>query len=315
MGGYIYWVGAEKFPAGDGSYTKTYMIVSFDLSTHHFQVINIPEQLTDVLPSPFNISHLGDSLVLFGTFCVGDIILLSAWVLMVDGDSVTSYTMLFSIPTSHSVLLVGFTNNDMPIVEVDELGYQLAHTLQVYDPISQEFYAMGMEGDGGSFYIGPFKESLLLLYVFPVAKKSHGLSFSVICYRIIISFDNLVMAKLPEVMDQAGVFQKKGIDPTTYNISFRNVVDAPKQGGVFGDCGIWTEVPATEVYLKEIKDADKSLNYALMWVVLVRLKTTMNMQAWKDLTLFQELQHRKKEIRHQLMMQINEAHLRQLEKK
>ncbi|GJW68093.1 F-box domain containing protein [Tanacetum coccineum] len=122
LGGFIYWVGAETFPTGDG-----------------------------------------DSLVMFGTFCVGDIILLCAWLLMVDGGSITSYGILFSIPTSHSVLLVGFTNNDMPIVEVDELGYQLTHTLQVYDPISEEFHAVGMEGDGGSFYIGPFKESLPLL--------------------------------------------------------------------------------------------------------------------------------------------------------
>nr|GEU49598.1 phospholipase-like protein [Tanacetum cinerariifolium] len=38
-------------------------------------------------------------------------------------------------------------------------------------------------------------------------------------------------AKLPEVMEQAKVFQKKGIDPTTYNITFRNAVDVPKQGG------------------------------------------------------------------------------------
>nr|GEZ82789.1 F-box domain-containing protein [Tanacetum cinerariifolium] len=98
--------------------------------------------------------------------CVGNIILLCAWLLMVDDDSVTSYRMLFSIPTSHSILLVGFTNNHMPIVEVDDLGYQLAHKLQVYDPISEEFQKVSMEADGGSFYIGPYKESLVLL-IFP----------------------------------------------------------------------------------------------------------------------------------------------------
>nr|GFA04656.1 F-box domain-containing protein [Tanacetum cinerariifolium] len=47
-------------------------------------------------------------------------------------------------------------------------------------------------------------------------------------------------AKIPEVMVQVKVFDPKGIDHTRYTISFTNVVNVPKQGGVFGDCGIWT---------------------------------------------------------------------------
>ncbi|GJU98810.1 hypothetical protein Tco_1328081 [Tanacetum coccineum] len=74
---------------------------------------------------------------ILGTFCVGDIVLLCGWDLVVDGASVTSFSMLFSIPTINSVKLISFSNNDAPIVEVDELGYQLDHTLQVYDPISE----------------------------------------------------------------------------------------------------------------------------------------------------------------------------------
>nr|GEX64585.1 hypothetical protein [Tanacetum cinerariifolium] len=164
------------------------------------------------------------------TFCVGNIILLCAWLLMVDDDSVTSYRMLFNIPTSHSVLLVGFTNNHMPIVEVDDLEYHLAHKLQVYDPISKEFQNVDMEADGGSFYIGPYKESL---------------------------------AKLPEVMEHAEVFQKKGKDPTTYNITFRNAVDVPKQGGVFRDYGIWAILSGADnrppMLEKDMYDSWKSI--------------------------------------------------------
>ncbi|GJV73642.1 hypothetical protein Tco_1493637 [Tanacetum coccineum] len=102
-----------------------------------YPVFEIPQQLRDVLPSPFHISQLRSLIVLSGTFCIGDIVLLCGWDLAVDGASVTSFSMLFSIPTISSVKLIGFTNNDAPIVEVDELGYQLAHTLQVYDPISE----------------------------------------------------------------------------------------------------------------------------------------------------------------------------------
>nr|GEU55586.1 phospholipase-like protein [Tanacetum cinerariifolium] len=80
--------------------------------------------LRDVLPSPFHISQLKSSVVLSGTFSVGHIVLLCGWNLAVDAASVTSFSMLFSIPTTHSVKLIGFTNNDAPIVEVDELGSQ-----------------------------------------------------------------------------------------------------------------------------------------------------------------------------------------------
>ncbi|GJT58942.1 hypothetical protein Tco_1002475 [Tanacetum coccineum] len=97
------------------------------------------------------------------TFSVGDIVLLCEWVLTVNGASVMSFNMLFSLPTNHSVKLIGFTNTDAPIVEVDELGYQLEQTLQIYDPVAKEFRGVGMEADGGSFYIGPYKESLILL--------------------------------------------------------------------------------------------------------------------------------------------------------
>ncbi|GJS49070.1 hypothetical protein Tco_0599191 [Tanacetum coccineum] len=47
-----------------------------------------------------------------------------------------------------------------------------------------------------------------------------------------------IEANIPEVMMQAKVFDQKGIDHTRYTISFTNDVNVPKQGGVFGDCGI-----------------------------------------------------------------------------
>ena len=45
--------------------------------------------------------------------------------------------------------------------------------------------------------------------------------------------------KLPLILKETGVFEKKGIDPDRYRISFRHVTHIPKQGGVFGDCGIF----------------------------------------------------------------------------
>ncbi|PWA46772.1 phospholipase-like protein [Artemisia annua] len=44
---------------------------------------------------------------------------------------------------------------------------------------------------------------------------------------------------LPFILKETCVFEKKGIDPTSYSINFRHVTHIPKQGGVSGDCGIF----------------------------------------------------------------------------
>lgn len=54
-----------------------------------------------------------------------------------------------------------------------------------------------------------------------------------------VTLRNCLKVKLPKVLKKMNVFQKKGIDPTRYTVSFENVERVPKQGGVFGDCGIW----------------------------------------------------------------------------
>ncbi|GJY64637.1 phospholipase-like protein [Tanacetum coccineum] len=46
-------------------------------------------------------------------------------------------------------------------------------------------------------------------------------------------------SKLPVVLQETGVFVSKGIDPTHYSIKFRHAQNVPKQGGVFGDCGVF----------------------------------------------------------------------------
>ncbi|GJZ92271.1 transposase, MuDR, MULE transposase domain protein [Tanacetum coccineum] len=76
---------------------------------------------------------------------------------------VTSWRMLFVIPSTNVVKLIGFTKDDDPIVEVDR--GRMLHPLQVYDRTSQEFRNVGISVDGGSFFIGPYKESLILLNV------------------------------------------------------------------------------------------------------------------------------------------------------
>lgn len=52
--------------------------------------------------------------------------------------------------------------------------------------------------------------------------------------------DNIYLqVGLPVVLEQCKIFEMKGIDPTTYAITFKNAKNVPSQGGLFGDCGVW----------------------------------------------------------------------------
>ncbi|GJW32881.1 retrovirus-related pol polyprotein from transposon TNT 1-94 [Tanacetum coccineum] len=94
--------------------------------------------------------------------------LLCAWVLEVNGHVVTSYRMIVSVPTPYSSRLLGFNMDEEPIIEVDDIGYQMDTTLQVYNRTHEQFQNLGVEANSGSFFVGAFKESL-----------SHGLSLDV----------------------------------------------------------------------------------------------------------------------------------------
>ncbi|GJX92722.1 hypothetical protein Tco_0347308 [Tanacetum coccineum] len=126
--------------------------------------------------------------------------------------------MIVSVPTPYSSRLLGFNMDEEPIIKVDDIGYQMDTTLQVYHRTHEQFQNLGVEANSGSFFVGAFKESLIL-------SDETDRSF------------HPCVAKIPEVMMQVKVFDQKGIDHTRYTISFTNAVNVPKQRGVFGDCG------------------------------------------------------------------------------
>lgn len=163
VGGKIYWPASERFVNDDGMVYKIYMLVSFDLITHRFLVVNLPEELRVLIPFPFKISQLGNSLVVSSSYYLEDIRFLVAWVLEVVGGFVTSFQMLFNIPfpVDHVLKLLGFTNDGESIVEAN-ISQQLRRSLQVFVPNAESFQNVGVEGDFGSFFIGANKESLVL---------------------------------------------------------------------------------------------------------------------------------------------------------
>ncbi|PWA47789.1 hypothetical protein CTI12_AA495630 [Artemisia annua] len=96
---------------------KSYAIISFDLVTHRFQMIDIPDQLLRQLPLPFKVSSLGDNLVMSGNI-EGDDLFFSVWVLQVIGGTISSFTQLLNVPSPTELRLIGFDENIDPFIEV-----------------------------------------------------------------------------------------------------------------------------------------------------------------------------------------------------
>ncbi|GKD24045.1 hypothetical protein Tco_1225748 [Tanacetum coccineum] len=93
-----------------------------------------------------------------------DCYLFCGWSLLVDVASVALFTLFFIIPTPNFVKLLGFTNDEIPLPIVEVPGpHQLANSVQVYNCFTQSLQNLGIKGVDGSFYIGPYKESLILL--------------------------------------------------------------------------------------------------------------------------------------------------------
>ncbi|GJX01636.1 F-box domain containing protein [Tanacetum coccineum] len=132
-----------------------------------FWVIDMPEEMLvgQCLP-PYYISQLGDCIIISGSFKFVDFSIIYAWELQVDDGEVSWYRKLFTLPypIEHDLKLIGFTKDKQPIVEASFVQ-QLHQSLQVFNPTFQIFQNLVVESNHGSFFIGPYKESLILLNV------------------------------------------------------------------------------------------------------------------------------------------------------
>ncbi|PWA84410.1 F-box domain-containing protein [Artemisia annua] len=141
---------------------KDYTLVSFDMVTRQFHIIEIPSLLKVVMPTPFSVCELGNSVVVSGMIMTSEVPMFISWLLNVDGTSITRFSNIFCIPTPSVNKLLGFTSNQAPIVKAN-VGHILGHSIFVFDPQAEQFVSLGIEGNAGSFYIAPHKESLLLI--------------------------------------------------------------------------------------------------------------------------------------------------------
>ncbi|PWA85727.1 F-box domain-containing protein [Artemisia annua] len=72
----------------------------------------------------------------------------------VAGGTIASFQCLLNIDTPCQLKLIGFNPNNDPILEVQN-PEGFAKTLGLYNIASGTFHNLGIEGDGGSFFIAP----------------------------------------------------------------------------------------------------------------------------------------------------------------
>ncbi|GKB69150.1 hypothetical protein Tco_0930562 [Tanacetum coccineum] len=154
---FIYWGAREKTINDDGKYTTNHMVVSFDLITKEFKVVELQHSLTnELLYGCVCVSKLRESLVVYGSIYVDRAECCDVWVM----ERHSSFKKLFTVGAPVYYIL-GFRKSGEPILEtVKELGESSVH---VYDPSSEQIKNLEIYGEKGLYFMGSYKESLLLL--------------------------------------------------------------------------------------------------------------------------------------------------------
>ncbi|GJZ49524.1 F-box domain containing protein [Tanacetum coccineum] len=109
------------------------------------------------------VSNLRDSLVLCGNIPIPAYYVFVCCQLSIDGGSITSAPAIMTMPSHHFLKLLGFNNHDLPIMEA-ATGHIIGHTM--YMENSQSFENVTIQGNVGSFFVGTYKE-LLILAAYP----------------------------------------------------------------------------------------------------------------------------------------------------
>lgn len=149
----IYW-GASDMASTDAKC----IVVSFDLITKEFKVVDLPDSLTNELKgAQVFVSKLRESLVVYESIYVNEANSCGVWVMEHD----SSFKRLFTISTLVDKIL-GFSMSGEPIFETSEVINRVS-TIDVYDPCSQQIKHLGIYGVQGSFFMGSYKQSLPLL--------------------------------------------------------------------------------------------------------------------------------------------------------
>ncbi|XP_076959540.1 F-box protein CPR1-like [Bidens hawaiensis] len=161
--GFCYWLATDMSVAGGGLESYN-LIVSFDLTSEEFTKISLPDNLVYYQSHcTLYISNIRESLVVLDC---GE----SEWdynVWRMEDGVPKSFTKLFTIcaPSATILRVLGFRKSGEPIMEIaghPHDPYDGSVSVVVYGPNSKHISSIGFDGIG-SFFVYPYKETLLLL--------------------------------------------------------------------------------------------------------------------------------------------------------
>ncbi|KAL4588311.1 hypothetical protein LXL04_001195 [Taraxacum kok-saghyz] len=134
------------------------MIMSFDLISESFDLIDLPDSLARINRWVVSISKLRDSLALIE---YGDDYNFST-VWMMEVGARKSFTKLFTIATNHENI-VGFSKNGIPLLRVVDVDDDYRTKLVVYERNSEHNTVLEICNSPQNFYVHSYMETLLLL--------------------------------------------------------------------------------------------------------------------------------------------------------
>ncbi|GJY18155.1 hypothetical protein Tco_0389646 [Tanacetum coccineum] len=162
IGRCIYWVAYEIIPSMGGSYRYSYMIISFDLIAKEIRLVDIPPSciLNNPFPGCFFISKIRESVVLFVPNEEVEIPIYDVWKMKHD----ESFTKLFTISTPDYTIynILRFRKNGQLIMKTKKEDEQFV-ALELYEACSKHVNNLGISRERSSFFMGSYKETLLLL--------------------------------------------------------------------------------------------------------------------------------------------------------
>ncbi|KAI3518047.1 hypothetical protein L1887_06398 [Cichorium endivia] len=158
---FIYWFASDKMVAANGGVSRKNLIMSFDMTNQEFGVVDLPESLSYQSDLTMFISKVRESLAVLeygANIRKRDC---NVWVM--DHDVPNLFTKLFTINAPYSSInTLAFTKSGEAIVEAKDY-YKETAALVVYQPCSGHVNDIGLNANYGSFFVGSYMETLLLL--------------------------------------------------------------------------------------------------------------------------------------------------------
>lgn len=157
----IYWYCFDRVFSEDDTFQTNNLIVSFDMTTQEFRVVDLPNCLSSQFYEKLTISKLRDSLSVLEYSSTNEKQVCTVW-MKVDDDASNSFRKLYTINTPYTLArIVAFKNNGEPILETVD-SYGESATLEVYKPSTGHYHDFEIYGEDISYFVSYYMETLLL---------------------------------------------------------------------------------------------------------------------------------------------------------